>query len=404
MKYCILIIDGAAGWPLPERGNKTTLELANTPSLDKMACEAFLGMVRTVPPGMEPSSACACLAVLGYDPRRYYRGRSGIEAVSLGIPVGEDEATFRCNLVTVQDGRMVSYCAGHISIDEGKELIMAVDEKLGSDSIQFYPGVGYRHICKIVGLNAVLSATCTPPHDIPNKLVAEFMPRGSGSDTLRDLMLRSRDVLQDHLLNRDRIARGALPANMIWLFWGSGRIPQLPSFKEKYGMDVAMTSGVDLLRGLAKMAGIDVLDIPGVTDGLDNDYAGQAAGALRALENHHMSVVHVEAPDEAGHAASVDDKIKAIEHVDSEIVGAIVNKWGDGINVLVLPDHPTPIATQTHSSEPVPFMLWGPSFKSNGARRYTEREAAYTGVFIEEGYNLMDMLIGILNGDVDYRL
>jgi 2,3-bisphosphoglycerate-independent phosphoglycerate mutase len=399
VKYCVLIIDGAAGWPLPERGNKTTLELADTPNLDKMAREGFMGMVRTVPPGMEPSSACACMSVLGYDPKVYYRGRSGIEAISLDIPVGVDEVTFRCNLITVQDGKMLSYCAGHISSEEGRELIMAIGQNLGNESFQFYPGVGYRHICKISGVEEVLSATCTPPHDIPNKSIDEFMPHGTGSDMLRELMLRSEDILQGHPLNTDRIARGALPANMIWLFWGSGKIPELPSFKQKYGLDAALTSAVDLLRGLAKMANIDVLDIPGVTDGLDNDYAGQAAGAFRALESHQLVVIHIEAPDEAGHAASIDDKIEAIERVDSAVVGAVFDRNGDSIRIMVLPDHPTPIATQTHSSEPVPFLLWGPGFKNNGAKRYTEKEAKGTGVFIDDGYTLTDLLTEYKYGD-----
>ena len=403
MKYCVLIIDGAAGWPLPERGNKTTLELSDTPNLDRMARDGFVGMVRTVPPGMEPSSACACMSVLGYDPKVYYRGRSGIEAVSLDIPVGEGEVTFRCNLVTVQDGRMVSYCAGHISSEEGCGLISAVGDKLGSDSVRFYPGVGYRHICKISGAEDVLSAVCTPPHDIPNKPIADYMPHGDG-DILRKLMWDSVEVLQHHKLNAERMARGDLPANMIWLFWGSGRIPELPSFKQKYGLDAALTAAVDLLRGLAKMAHIDVLEIPGVTDGLDNDYAGQAAGALRALESHNLVVIHVEAPDEAGHAASTDDKIKAIERTDCDIVGTILRQGGEDVRMMVLPDHPTPIATQTHSSEPVPFLLWGPQFQGNGAGRYTENEAKETGVFIDDGHVLMNLLIGSQRGDGDRLL
>jgi 2,3-bisphosphoglycerate-independent phosphoglycerate mutase len=393
MKYCVLIIDGASGWQLPERGNKTTLELANTPNLDRMAREGFVGMARTVPPGMEPSSACACMSVLGYDPTVYYRGRSGIEAISLGIPIGDGEVTFRCNLVTVQDGKMLSYCAGHISSKEGRDLIGAVGERLGNDTIHFYPGVSYRHICKISGREDALQAACTPPHDIPNRLIDEYMPQGAGSDVLRDLMIGSREVLRDHPVNRDRTARGEMPANMIWLFWGSGKIPELPPFKERYGLDAALTSAVDLLRGLAKMAKIDILDIRGVTDGMDNDYAAQAHGALDALKDHDLVVIHVEAPDEAGHSASIDGKIEAIERVDSDVVGKVLSWESDTIRAMVLPDHPTPIAMQTHSSEPVPFLLWGPGFKRNGARRFTEGEAGGTGVFIDRGYTVMDTCI-----------
>ena len=404
MKYCVLIIDGASGWPLPERGNKTTLELANTPNLDQMAREGFVGMARTVPPGTEPSSACACMSVLGYDPTIYYRGRSGIEAISMGIPVSQDEVAFRCNLVTVQDGKMLSYCAGHISSEEGRDLIAAVGNKLGSDTIHFYPGVGYRHICKLSGQEDTLQASCTPPHDIPNKIVNEYMPSGAGSDILRDLMVSSTEVLRDHPVNRKRIDRGEMPANMIWLFWGSGKIPELPPFRQKYGLSAALTSAVDLLRGLAKMANIDILDIRGVTDGLDNDYSAQAQGALSALETHDLVIIHVEAPDEAGHAASVDAKIEAIERVDSDVVGEILSWKSDAMRVLALPDHPTPIATQTHSSEPVPFVLWGQGVEKNGARRFNEAEAKGTGVSIDAGYGLMDILTGHRTGDEKQQL
>ena len=395
MKYCVLIIDGASGWPLPERGNKTTLELASTPNLDRMAGEGFMGMARTVPPGMEPSSACACMSVLGYDPTIYYRGRSAIEAVSMNIPIGEGEVFFRCNLVTVQDGNMESYCSGHISSDEGRELIIAVEEGLGSDTIRFYPGVGYRHICKIAGHEDVLSAACTPPHDMPNKPVAEYMPQGPGSELLRELMTRSQDLLVDHPVNVGRRSRGEMPATMIWLFWGSGRVPELPLFKQEYGLDAALTSGVDLLRGLAKMARIDILDIPGVTDGPDNDYAGQADGALRSLADHDLVVVHIEAPDEAAHAGSVDEKVEAIQRIDREVVSRIYEWQDDEMRVLIMPDHPTPIPVQTHISEPVPFLLRGSGFENNGAKRFTEKEARGTGVVLEEGHTIMSRLLKV---------
>jgi 2,3-bisphosphoglycerate-independent phosphoglycerate mutase len=393
MKYCVLIIDGASGWPLPESGNKTTLELASTPNLDRMAAEGFMGMARTVPLGMEPSSACACMSVLGYDPNIYYRGRSAIEAVSMDIPIAEGEILFRCNLVTVQDGKMESYCSGHISSDEGRELIAAVEQGLGSDTVRFYPGVGYRHICKIVGREDVLSAVCTPPHDIPSEPVAEYMPQGPGSEFLNNLMTRSQDILREHPVNIERMSRGEMPATMIWLFWGSGRVPELPPFKQEYGLDAALTSGVDLLRGLAKMARIDILDIPGVTDGPDNDYAGQADGALRSLGEHDLVVVHIEAPDEAAHAGSIDDKVEAIQNIDREVISRIY-EWKDNkLDVLIMPDHPTPISLRTHVSEPVPFLLWGCGFDSNGGKRFTEKEAMGTGAVIEEGHIIMSRLL-----------
>jgi len=386
-------MDGASGWPLAERGRKTSLALAHTPNLDRIAREGTVGLVRTVPEGMEPSSACACMSVLGYDPKVYYRGRSAIEARSMGIPIDDGEVVFRCNLVAVRDGRMWDYSSGHIGSGESHTLIVALEQSLGNDQISFYPGVSYRHICKIKGREDTLLATCTPPHDIPGKPIEEFLPRGPGSDLLRDLMARSKDVLQDHPVNVARKSRGDISATMIWLFWGSGKIPKLPPFKQRYGLDAAMTSGVDLLRGLARMAGIEVLNIQGVTDGLNNDYAAQAAGVLEALKKHDLVVIHVEAPDEAAHGGSVNDKIEAIQRIDGEIVGRLLS-WGkDELRVLVMPDHATPIAVQTHVADPVPFLLWGEGFAANGARAFTEAEAKRTGLFIEEGHTIMGRLI-----------
>src|SRR4030042_978018 len=323
MKYCVLIIAGAAGWPLAAYGGKTCLELAHTPNMDAMAKAGLVGLVYTVPPRMEPSSACACMSVLGYDPRTYYRGRSAIEAHGMGIPIGADQVVFRCNLAAVRDGRMWSYNCGHISTSEGQVLISSLNEKLGSDDVHFYPGVGYRHICKIKGRQDTLLATCIPPHDIPDKAIAEFLPRGPGSDLLRELMTRAEPVLRDHPINSERRARGDLPATMIWLFWGSGTIPDMPAFKEMYGLDAAVISGVDIVRGLARMTGIDVLDVTGVTGDMNNDYVAQAMPTSKALERYDMVVVHVEATDEAAHAGLAKDKIEAIEKVDREIVSRL---------------------------------------------------------------------------------
>lgn len=393
MKYCILIIDGAAGQPLPERNGKTCLELASTPNLDAMAAEGMLGLARTVPPGMEPSSACACMSVLGYDPGIYYRGRAGIEARSLGITVDEGEVVFRCNLVAVRDGRMWSYSSGYIDTNEAHILMAALNESLGSEKVHFYPGVSYRNICRLRGWQDTLQATCTPPHDIPDKTVADFLPRGTGSDILRDLMRRSEEVLRDHPVNIERRARGGIPATTIWLFWGSGPAPDMPAFQQVYGLEAVMTSGVDLLRGLAGMVGMDKLDTKGVTDGQDNDYAAQAEGALKALGGHDLVVIHVESPDEAAHDGSIDDKIEAIQRVDREVVNRLRSWQGDALRLLIMPDHPTPIPVRTHTDDPVPFLLWGPGFTGNGARRFTETEAGGTGFFIEEGYKIMGRLL-----------
>jgi 2,3-bisphosphoglycerate-independent phosphoglycerate mutase len=393
MKYIVLIIDGAAGLPIPEKGGRTCLELALTPYLDKMAAEGFGGLVRTVPAGMEPSSACACMTVLGYDPVVYYKGRASIEAHSLGIAIGTSEVVFRCNLVTVIDGKMRDYSAGHITSEEGAELIKALNEKLGNDDIEFFPGVGYRHILKLKRHQETLKAVCTPPHDIPGKSMAVYMPRGAGGDILRDLMRRARSILKDHPVNNDRREQGLLPATDIWLFWGSGQLPPMPSFKEAYGLSAAMTSGVDLLRGLAKIMSMEILEIRGVTDGADSDNVAQVNGALEALKNHDLVVIHIEATDEAGHSGSVEEKVKAIEKIDKEVVGGLCQYNGD-LRVLVMPDHPTPITVRTHTADPVPFLIWGKNIKANSMKRFTEDEAAKTGVFIEEGYKIMGKLIG----------
>jgi 2,3-bisphosphoglycerate-independent phosphoglycerate mutase len=393
MKYCVVIIDGASGRPLAERGDKTCLELARTPNLDRMAGEGNLGLVQTVPEGMEPSSACACMSILGYDPRVYYKGRSAIEAASMGIPVNEGEVVFRCNLVSVRDGKMWDYSAGHIGDREAHALIDALNKSLGNETIRFYPGVSYRHICKIKGYTETLRAICTPPHDIPNKPIAEYLPHGPGSELLRDVMARSVDVLRDNPVNKAREARGEPPATMLWLFWGSGEITKLPSFKNVYGLSAAMTSGVDLLRGLAKMAKIDNLDIPGVTDGMDNDCAAQVSGALRALDKHDLVVIHIEAPDEAAHGGHIDDKIKAIERVDREVVERILACEKDSLRVLAMPDHATPIEVRTHVADPVPFLLWGSGIKAVNARTFSEKEAKSAGIFIKDGYTIMRELV-----------
>jgi 2,3-bisphosphoglycerate-independent phosphoglycerate mutase len=311
----------------------------------------------------------------------------------MDVPFNDKDILFRCNLVAVKDGAMWSYCAGHISGEEGRVLIEAINKKLGGNNIHFYPGVGYRHICKITGHDNALAAICTPPHDIPGKPIAEFMPHGPGSEILVDLMERSRDVLNDHSVNVKRRSNGEIPATMIWLFWGSGKIPALPSFKTKYGLKGAITSAVDLLRGLGKMSGLEVLDIRGVTDNIDNDYAAQAIGALKAFDDHDIVVIHVEAPDEAGHSGSAENKRLSIEMIDREIVSRLLTWKSDAIRILVMPDHPTPLAIQTHTEEPVPFVIWGKGITSNGARRFSEVEAKSTGIFIEDGYNIMDKLV-----------
>ncbi|MBN1188232.1 MAG: cofactor-independent phosphoglycerate mutase [Dehalococcoidales bacterium] len=393
MKYCVLIIDGSAGHPLPQRGGKTCLELARTPNLDVLAGKGRVGLARTVPEGMEPSSALACMSILGYDPRIYYKGRSAIEALSMGIDILEGEAVFRCNLVSVENGKMRDYSAGHITTAEAAELISSLHEALGSSSTRFYAGVSYRHILKLKGHEEAIKAVCTPPHDIPGKPVAGYLPFGQGSEILRDLMRRSENIMAGHPVNLARQSRGELPATTIWLFWPSGQVPSLPSFEKEHGLTAGMISGVDLLRGLAKMAGMEIIQVPGVTDGLDNDYRAQGEAAIKKLKDLDLVVVHVEAPDEAGHSGSIDHKVEAIEKTDQEIISRLRGFEADSLRLLVMPDHPTPIEIQTHTPEPVPFLLSGPGFTPSGAHRLTEAEGRASGFSIEAGYGIINRLV-----------
>jgi 2,3-bisphosphoglycerate-independent phosphoglycerate mutase len=393
MKYIVLIMDGAAGLPILDQGSKTSLEVARTPNLDALVKEGSLGLARTVPNGMEPSSACACMSVLGYDPVVYYKGRASIEAKSLDIPIAPGEVVFRCNLVNVSDGRMNDYSAGHISSAEAAEIIKSLNKELGGKDITFYPGVGFRHILKIRGCEETLKARCTPPHDIPGQPVKDYLPQGLGSDLLLDLMRRSETLLKSHKINEKRLQRGEPSATTIWLFWGSGEVPAMPGFKQAYGLSAALTSGVDLLRGLAKMADMTILEIKGVTDLLDSDNVAQAEGALKALKKHDLVVIHIEAPDEAGHGGHAAEKIKAIENIDRDVI-AQIRKYSGNLRVLVMPDHPTPLLTRTHNPDPVPFLLWGQGISANGAARFTEAQAKATGVFVAEGYKIMGRLVG----------
>lgn len=394
MKYCVLIMDGAAGLPLLDHGGKTSLELAHTPNLDTMAEAGTVGLAYMVPKGMEPDSAVACMSIFGYDPIVYYSGRAPIEAMSLNIPVNPGEALFRCNLVTIQNGLMVSHSAGSISTAEAHELVEALNKALGNERIHIYPGISYRSILKLKDAIETTKALCTPPHDIPGKPAAEYPPRGTGSKLLLDLMTRSQEVLKNHPVNKQRITRGELPATSIWLFWGSSRISTMPSFQATYHRKAAVTSGVSLLRGLGKMSGMTILEIQGVTDGLDNDYTAQVQGALDTLNDYDIVIIHIEAPDEAGHAGSVKEKVAAVEKIDELVLRQVRDWHGDKLRVLVTADHPTPISIRTHTDDPVPFLIWGNSSNPNGAKRLTESDAKRTGLIINPGWNIMHRLVG----------
>ena len=406
MKYIVLLGDGMAGIPLAELGGKTTLEHARTPNMDRLVGEGILGLARTVPAGMPPGSDVANLAVLGYDPRKYYTGRAPLEAASIGVDLGPDDVAYRCNLVNIsctekecgvrmfcRECVMGDFSAGHISTEEARPLIELLDRQTGSDTVKFYPGVSYRHL--MVWKGGDETPKCTPPHDISGQKIAEHLPRGGKAEFLVNLMKRSAICLEDNPVNKARIEAGKLPANSVWL-WGQGRKPALPSFAEKYGMTGAMISAVDLMKGIAVFLGFEVLNIPGATGYIDTNYIGKAEAALKALEEVDFVYVHVEAPDEAGHGGNVRHKIKAIEDFDDKVVGTVLNavKGRDDCRVIVMPDHPTPIAIKSHTSEPVPFIFWdAANRKAGGDRKYSEKSAAGTGIFLEEGWRILEHAI-----------
>lgn len=392
MKYCIVILDGASGWPLSQLGGRTTLAAARTPNLDALAAEGMLGLARTVPEGTEPSSSAACTSIIGYDPVADFVGRGAIEAASMGIELGPDEVALRMNLVTVADGVMSSYACGHITTEESRAIVADLASALGDGTFAFHPGVAYRHILVVGGHPELMDAAYTPPHDISGQPIAGSLPRGPGSDVLLELMDRARPVLGASAANRVRAAAGKPAASDVWPFWPGVAPRGLVPFEVKRGLRAAMTSGVDLLNGLAALTGIDRLDIPGVTDGPDNDYAAQGEQALAALGDHELVVIHVETPDEAGHGGDVQGKIAGIEAIDREIVSRARNHPGD-LRILAMPDHPTPIELRTHVGEPVPFVLWGPGVAPSPAARFDEEAARGTGLVIDPGRGVMDLLL-----------
>lgn len=393
MKYVIVILDGAAGWPLPELAGNTTLAAANTPHLDALARTGTVGLAQTVPAGTEPSSSAACMSILGYDPVEDYVGRGAIEAASMGIELAPDEVALRLNLVTLGDGVMRSYSAGHISTEESRAIVSDIATELDDETFTLHPGVAYRHILVVKGHPELLEATFTPPHDISDKPVEGHFPNGPGDSILLDYMRRARPLLENNGVNRCREEGGSLPATDVWPFWPGVRPGGMASFTAARGVTAALTSGVDLLNGLAVLTGIHRLSIAGVTDGPDTDYAAQAEGALAALADHDLVVVHVESPDEEGHAGDVAGKVAAIEAIDREVVSR-VRACSEEIRILAMPDHPTPVELKTHVGEPVPFVLWGSGIGHNGAAAYSESDAEATGLVVDPGRSVMDLLLG----------
>lgn len=401
MKYLVMLCDGMADEPNEALGNSTPMEKANKPCMDSLAAKAEVGIVKTVAEGLKPGSDVANLSVLGYEPAVYYSGRSPLEAASISIDLKDTDVTLRCNLVTLSDDEdyenktILDYCADDISSEEAKILIEYIQEKLGNDVFRFYPGVSYRH-CLVWSNGNPHPGVLTPPHDITGKVITDYIPKGEDVDELYDLMKKSYDLLKDHPVNQARIARGKRPANSIWL-WGEGTKPLLDNFSEKFGIKGSMISAVDLLKGIAICAGMNSVDVDGATGYLDTNFDGKCKAAIEEFKNGaDLVYVHVEAPDECGHRGEIENKVKAIEMIDEHILGPVVEflKGYDDFAVLVCPDHPTPLSIRTHTSTPVPYLIYDSKNEINsGVKVFCEKEARETGNYIEKGFTMMNYFL-----------
>lgn len=397
MKYVVVLYDGMADYPVPALGGKTPMMVANKPNFDRMAKHGTVGLVRTVAPGLTPGSDVANLSVMGYDPCLYYTGRSPLEAVSMGIDLSDTDVALRCNLVTLSDEEdysektMVDYCAGDISSEEAAEIIKTVEEKLGNDIFAFYSGVSYRH-CLVWHGGKTEIGKLTPPHDISGRKIGGYLNKNPDAAGLLELMEKSCEILKDHPVNLKRISEGKRPANAIWL-WGQGSRPSLPLFEKLYGVKGSVISAVDLLKGIGICAGMNTPDVEGATGYIDTNFEGKAQKAVEELENGSDFVyIHIEAPDECGHRNEPENKVKAIELIDSRVLPIVLEALEkyDDYKVMILPDHPTPIVTGTHASDPVPFMIYHKKDeKDSGVDSINEETASKTGIFIEEGPSLM---------------
>lgn len=399
MKYAILVGDGMSDYPVPDLGGKTPLEVAKIPNINDIVKNGKIGLVKTVPRGMKPASDVANLSIMGYDPKTYYSGRGPLEAANIGVEVGADEIAFRCNLITATNDVMADYSAGHIKDKEAEGIIKSINEKLGSDSIRFYPGKSYRHLLIIKArsqdeLAQLKKTVCVPPHDIIGKSIKKNMPKGAGSDILVKLMEASRPILEKHEINKVRVDLGENPANMIWL-WGQGTNPNMPSFKGMFGVEGSVISAVDLINGIGKLIGLDIVSVPGATGYYDTNFEGKGQYACDALKKKDFVFVHVEAPDEAGHNGDVRAKITAIENFDKYVVGTVWNhfKNTDSFRIMVLADHATPVTVRTHVSDPAPFVMAGRGVGHNGFSAYTEKNAELSKLLFKSGSDLTKDLI-----------
>lgn len=402
MKYVVIVGDGMADEPRPELGGVTPLEYARTPHFDFLAARGEMGRCVTVPEGFPAGSDVANLSVMGYDPSRHYTGRSPLEAVSMGVELNDQDVAFRCNLVTLSDEpdytrkRIVDYSAGEISTVEARELVSFLGERLGNEKFRFFGGISYRHL--LVWREGEDKTQLTPPHDISDRVVTDYLPAGAGGTELLALMQESNRLLADHPVNVRRCEQGKNPANSVW-FWGQGRRPSLPLFRDKYGVDGAVISAVDLIKGIGLCAGLRVIEVEGATGTITTNFRGKGVAALDALSGgDDFVLVHIEAPDEAGHQGDLETKVKAIEEIDEKVLGEVLRGMQDfpRYRMLVLPDHPTPLSLRTHTADPVPFVVYqNTDGESRPGRTFTERSAVSSPLYFQLGYRLMDYFFSV---------
>lgn len=401
MKYLVVLCDGMADTPSEYLNGHTPMELASKPTMDALAKVSEVGLCKTVAKGLKPGSDVANLSVMGYDPLVSYTGRSPLEAASIGIDLKDTDVTLRCNIVTLsdeekyEDKTMVDYCAGDISTAEAAEIIKTVEEKLGNEIYRFYSGVSYRH-CLVVAGGTTELGNMTPPHDISGRVIGEYLSRHENAQPLVALMKKSYEFLKDHPVNLERMARGEKPANSIWL-WGEGTKPVVQNFREKNGVSGAVISAVDLLKGIGICAGMQTPDVEGATGYIDTNFVGKADAAIEEFKNGtELVYIHVEAPDECGHRCEPENKVKAIGLIDELVlsrVKAYLDDSGEDYRILICPDHPTPLITKTHSSDPVPYLIYDSRKTLEGVEVFTEKTAESTGNYIEHGPSIMDRLL-----------
>lgn len=393
MKYIIIVPDGMADEPVPELNGQTPLEVARTTNMDYLVQNGSTGLVQTIPDGMHPGSDIGNMALMGYAPERYHTGRSPLEAANMNIMLMDDEIAFRCNLITEQNGIMADYSAGHVSTKEASILIDALNSELSTDFIKFYTGKSYRHILVLKVNDPALykKIKTVAPHDILGQKLKNHFPKGHDAELLLNLMEKSKVIFENHHINTVRSDLGENPATMIWL-WGQGTRPELPSFKEKFGVKGSIISAVDLVNGIGRLANLDIIDVPGITGYYDTNYQGKADYALKSLKEKDFVYIHIESPDEAGHNGDIQEKIKAIENIDKHIVGTVLNYFEkhDDVRILVLPDHPTPVKLRTHTNDPVCFAMYGKGIAQDGASALSEKIAQEQGLKFSSGEDLIE--------------